>query len=268
MSDLVFDARVLANDEIGSDIWILRLSTPRSLETFRAGAFLHIQVDPGQVPLFRRAYSILSARHQEAEVLYKVAGAGTRLLSRHTAGDTVSVVGPLGNSFTTPGPDEMAVMVAGGVGLPPVLRWIENLSASGVARDRMVMLYGARNEGELVLRDRVLATGVRVEYATDDGSFGYHGRVTDLLSKEHEAASARKARMRYYACGPAAMLSACSGFTEKSLVPGELALETPMPCGTGICLGCVVPCRSGDEVVFKRTCIDGPIFSAGDVLWP
>lgn len=268
MSDLVFDARVLANEPIGSDIWILRLATPRSLEGFRAGEFLHIQVDPSPWPLFRRAYSILSAHRQEAEVLYKVTGTGTRLLSRRARGESVSVVGPLGNSFTPPGPAEEAVMVAGGVGLPPVLRWLESLKDAGVARERMVLLYGARDAAELVLRDRVQATGVRVEYATDDGSLGYHGRITDLLPKEHQVAAARQARVRYYACGPGAMLAACSKFTEASGVPGELALETPMPCGTGICLGCVVACRDGKDVVFKRTCIDGPIFSAGDVVWP
>jgi dihydroorotate dehydrogenase electron transfer subunit len=268
VSDLVFDARVLANEAIGSDIRVLRLALPRSLEGFRAGLFLHLQVDPGPLPLFRRAYSLLSARGHEAEVLYKVTGAGTRLLAGRAPGESISVVGPLGNSFTAPADGETAVMVAGGVGLPPVLRWVENLQASGFEQGRLVMLYGARDAQELVLRDRVDALGVRVKYATDDGSFGYHGRVTDLLAGEHDAARAAGASIRYYACGPAAMLSACSEFTRRTGVPGELALETPMPCGTGVCLGCIVPCREGDQVVYKRTCWEGPIFDAQEVVWP
>jgi dihydroorotate dehydrogenase electron transfer subunit len=210
----------------------------------------------------------LSARKNEVEVLYKVAGAGTRLLSRRAPGDTISAVGPLGNSFTRPEPDETAVMVAGGVGLPPVLRWAENLRDAGWARDRQVMLYGARNSGELVLRDRVEAVGIRTEYATDDGSFGYYGRIIDLLAREHQAAAAHGGRLRYYACGPGAMLAACGEFTKATGVPGELALETAMPCGTGVCLGCIIPCRDGDQVVFKRTCIEGPIFQAAEVVWP
>lgn len=268
MSDLVFDALVTANEDIGSDNWILRLSTPKSLEGFRAGAFLHLQVDPGPVPLFRRAYSLLSAQGHEVEVLYKVSGAGTRLLSRRSPGEQISVVGPLGNSFSPPGANEVAVMVAGGVGLPPVLRWAENLCESGVARDRQVILFGARDQGELVLRDRVEKLGIRVEYATDDGSLGYKGRITDLLAREQERAESQGLSLMYYACGPGAMLAACAEFTKQSGVPGELALETPMPCGTGVCLGCIVPCREGDSVVFKRTCIEGPIFRADEVVWP
>ena len=268
MNDLVFDARVVSNQEIGSDIRLLRLALPRSLEGFKAGVFLHLKVDPGPLPLFRRAYSLLSARGNEVELLYKVTGAGTRLLARREPGDTISVVGPLGNSFTPPVDGEAAVMVAGGVGLPPMLRWTENLCEAGLARDRQVLLYGARQAGELVLRDRVEATGVRVEYATDDGSFGYHGRVTDLLAQEQIAARAHGRTLRYYACGPAAMLAACALFTQRTGVPGELALETPMPCGSGVCLGCIVPCRNGDEVVYKRTCVDGPVFDAREVVWP
>lgn len=268
MTDLVFDARVVAHLDLGADVRILRLSVPHSLEGFRAGRFLHIQVDPGPLPLFRRAYSILSAHGNEVEVLFKLAGAGTRLLARRGIGEAISVVGPLGNSFTPPASDETAVLVAGGVGLPPVLRWAENLLEAGCQADHQVMLYGARHAGELVLRDRLAALGLRVEYSTDDGSFGYHGRVTELLSRELERAVAQGRGIRYYACGPASMLASCAQFTERTGVHGELSLETPMPCGTGVCLGCIVPCRDGDQTRYKRTCMEGSIFSAAEVIWP
>ncbi len=268
MSDLVFDARVAAQEDLGSDIRLLRLSVPRSLEGFRAGLFLHIQVDPGPLPLFRRAYSILAAHGKEVEVLYKVSGAGTKLLARRAPGESISVVGPLGNSFTSPAKDEVAVMVAGGVGLPPVLRWSENLFEAGWAANRQVMLYGARDSGELVLRDRIAKLGVRTEYATDDGSFGHRGRITELLAREHEKAGAQGLKVRYYACGPAAMLASCAEFSKNTGVQGELALETAMPCGTGVCLGCIVPCHQGDQIRYKRTCMEGPIFDAGEVVWP
>jgi dihydroorotate dehydrogenase electron transfer subunit len=273
VSDLVFDARVVAHDDIGADIWILRLETPHSFVGFAAGAFLHLQVDPGPQPLFRRAYSILSARDHEVEILYKVMGAGTRLLNRRRPGDTLSALGPLGNTFQAPKQGERAVLLAGGVGMPPILRWAENLLARGVSADRVVFAYGARNADELVLRDRVEALGVRVVYATDDGSLGHKGRITEVLRTEMEEAARARDQVRYYACGPGAMLAACSRITEQTGTPGELALETPMPCGTGVCLGCIIPCRSdatagGENAVFKRTCIDGPIFDAGVVLWP
>ena len=270
MSDLVFDAQVVGNEDIGSDIWILRLSTPQSYEGFAAGAFFHIQVDPGGQPLFRRAYSILAAHGRETEILYKVAGAGTLLLSQKRAGDVVSVVGPLGNTFGELTTGQRAILVAGGVGLPPILRWAENLLERGIDPRTIVFAYGARDAGELALRDRVEALGVRVRYATDDGSLGHHGRITDLLLREIDAAEENHAIVTYYACGPGAMLAACSVVTQQTGVEGELALETPMPCGTGVCLGCIVPCRTDGEdgTLFRRTCIDGPILPASEVVWP
>jgi dihydroorotate dehydrogenase electron transfer subunit len=267
---LIFDARVLANDPVGGDNWILRLSTNRDISDFRAGAFYHLKVDPGPFPLFRRAYSVLSATRDSADVLYKVTGTGTRLLSRRRAGETISAVGPLGNTFTSPGAGETAILVAGGVGVPPILRWAENLMADGVPKSRIAFLFGARTADELVLRDRLARLGIPIRFATDDGTEGYHGRVTDLLRGEWETLKARGARARYYACGPSPMLKACTELSLKFDLHGELALETPMPCGSGVCLGCIIPTRGSqdDAPTYRRTCIDGPIFDAREVLWP
>jgi dihydroorotate dehydrogenase electron transfer subunit len=269
VTDLVFDARVLANDSIGGDIWILRLGVPSTDHGYHAGAFLHLKVDPGPLPFFRRAYSVLTAESAEVEVLYKVTGAGTRLLASRKAGEEMSAMGPLGNAFTPPSEGEHAVMVAGGVGLPPVLRWAEEQMASGWPAERITFIYGAQNEAELVLRPRVEALGAEVRYATDDGSFGHAGRVTELLTEEIDRAAAHGARVRYYACGPGAMLAACSAVSGNTGAAGELALETPMPCGSGVCLGCIVLCRGQDEgeTVYRRTCVEGPIFPAREVMW-
>ena len=269
MSDLVFNAQVTANDDIGSDIWILRLATPHSLSGFAAGEFLHIQVDPTPNPLFRRAYSILSANEDEVEVLYKVMGAGTRLLSHRRPGQSISVLGPLGNTFERPGENADAVLLAGGVGLPPILRYAENLLNDGFDAQRIVLCYGARNVGELALRDRAERLGVRIQYATDDGSLGHQGRITELLMLEVDRVQREGRSLKYYACGPGAMLAACSKVTAERGVPGQLALETPMPCATGVCLGCIIACNGeSGEQVFRRTCIDGPIFNAEEVVWP
>lgn len=267
---MIFDARVLANDAIGGDHWILTLSTPGDLSAVRAGAFLHVKVDPGPFPLFRRAYSILSAGRDEVELLYKVTGTGTQLLSRRRVGDSISVMGPLGNGFTTPAAGELALLVAGGVGVPPILRWARNLLADGVHARDIVILFGARTREELVLRDRLLALGVALEFSTDDGTEGHHGRVTDLLTRHLEQARKTGRRARFYACGPTPMLVACSRIATLHDQPGELALETPMPCGSGVCLGCIIPvrARAGDAPEYRRICTDGPIFDAREVVWP
>jgi dihydroorotate dehydrogenase electron transfer subunit len=270
MSELVFTAEVRANDRVCGDLYLLRLHTGRDLSGAGAGAFLHLKVDAGPYPLFRRAYSLLSATATEVEILYKVTGTGTRLLRRHRAGDTISALGPLGNSFTLPAAGERAVCVAGGVGLPPVLRWAQQLVHAGVTSERLLFLYGARNQAELILRDRLDRLGIPAEYATDDGSYGFHGRITDLLLKAVRSARQNATPLRYYACGPAPMLAECARITEREDVPGELALETPMPCGSGVCLGCIVPCRGESEAKpeYRRTCVDGPVFDAREVLWP
>lgn len=267
---MIHDVTVASNEELASGIWLMRIRTVEDYSDFRAGAFFHIQVDPGPYPLFRRAYSILGATTDEAEILYKVAGMGTRLLSRRYPGDVISVMGPLGNTFTAPAADEQALLIAGGIGMPPILRWAENLLEAGVEAERITFIYGARTGTELVLRDRIERLGFEVRYATDDGTMGTHGFVTELLKSEMESLRGTGRSGRFYACGPAPMLAALSRVSESDGIPGELSLETPMPCGSGVCLGCIIPCRSGDSdtIEYKRTCIDGPIFPAQEVVWP
>lgn len=269
MTPTVFDGRVISNELLSRDLWLLRMAVPVDLSGSSAGEFLHVKVDAGDFPLFRRAYSILSATPSEVELLYKVTGVGTGLLRRRAVGDRVSVMGPLGNAFVAPGARELAVCVAGGVGLPPILRWAVELIGKGVPSDRLQFIYGARSVDELVLRDRVDELECTVQYATDDGSCGHHGRVTELLEAAIEPAAARGYRVRFYACGPEPMLAACSAVCMERDIEGVLSLETPMPCGSGVCLGCVVPCRLDEQSdpVYRRTCIDGPVFNAREVLW-
>lgn len=266
---MIFDAKVIANEEIAPDIWVIRFTTESDLSDFRAGAFLHIRVDDGPYPLFRRAFSILAAKPGEAEVLYKTAGIGSRLLSKRRPGEWISMIGPLGNTFRLPDAGTHAILVAGGVGMPPIYRWAQNLLAAGVAAARITFIYGARNASELVLRDRVEALGVEVRYATDDGSYGHHGLVTDIVLEAVETQRAAGAAMRFYACGPGPMLAALTRIGHETAMPGELSLETPMPCAVGVCLGCVVPCRADDNhIEYRRTCVDGPILDAREVVWP
>jgi len=266
---VIFDASITHQEVLAPGIWLMRFETAEDYSGFRAGAFFHIQVDPGPYPMFRRAYSILGASANEAEILYKVAGVGSTLLSRRKVGDVISVMGPLGNSFSEPASDEHALLVAGGIGMPPILRYAENLLQAGVTPDRITFIYGARTAAELVLRDRIEALGITVLYATDDGSTGTHGYVTDVLRQEAETLQGAGKSGRFYACGPEPMLAALTELSRTESLPGELSLETPMPCGAGVCLGCIIPCKcSGDDVEYKRTCIDGPIFRAQEVVWP
>jgi len=202
-------------------------------------------------PYLPRALSV--ARYAEAECHYLLedVGPGTQRLCELEAGDEVLALGPLGRGFADPPTGRRAVLVGGGVGIAPLAILQDALDAEGAGatvllgfRDR------ARAEGAALLRDARLAT--------DDGSVGHHGLLTDLLADELE----RNADSLVYSCGPAAMLEAVRALCAERDVPAQLALEAPMACGFGACFGCAVARRGGG---YLRVCIDGPVLDAGEL---
>ena len=157
-------------------------------------------------------------------------------------GDRLLVLGPLGTGFAAPAGGRRAILVGGGVGIAPLVILRDSLGAGSAAL--LGFRDGARAAGASLL------PGARV--ATDDGSAGHHGLVTDLLEEE----LARDAHAVVYACGPAAMLEGVRAICAAGSVPAQLALEAPMACGFGACFGCVVPRRGGG---YLRVCVDGPV---------
>jgi NAD(P)H-flavin reductase len=197
-------------------------------------------------PFLPRAFSVLR-RHEDGtlDFLLEDVGPGTRRLCELRAGDGLWLLGPLGIGFRRPEPRQRPLLVGGGVGIAPLAIWQDALGASAL------VLLGFRDahhaEGAGLLR------GARV--ATDDGSFGFHGLVTELLREELDA------RSMVYACGPPPMLEAVRALCEAQKVPAQLALESGMACGYGACFGCVVPTRTG----YVRLCVDGPVLDASDL---
>ena len=197
-------------------------------------------------PFLPRAFSVLR-RHEDGtlDFLFEDVGPGTRRLCELRAGDGLWLLGPLGVGFRAPGDDRRALLVGGGVGIAPLAIWQDTLGP-----DALVLL-GFRDahhaEGAGLLR------GAQV--ATDDGSVGHHGLVTELLREQIDRSCV------VYACGPPPMLEAVRALCEAQDVPAQLALESGMACGFGACFGCVVPTRNG----YVRLCVDGPVLDA-DVL--
>jgi len=150
------------------------------------------------------------------------------------------------------------VLVGGGVGIPPLVFWASRLAALTVPMD-LVALVGAATDDYLVGLEHFRRARALTRVATDDGSAGHHGRVTELLPPLLEGV-----RATVYACGPMPMLAAVARIAEEHAVPAELALEAPMACGVGACLGCTVPRRGGG---YARVCTDGPVFAATDIAW-
>jgi NAD(P)H-flavin reductase len=195
-------------------------------------------------PYLPRAFSIARRAQGEWHFLLEDVGPGSRRLCELHAGERVLSLGPLGRGFAPPA-QERAILVGGGAGIAPLAILQDTLAGEATVllgfRDR------ERAEGAALL------TGAQV--ATDDGSSGHRGRVTDLL--ERELASA--ARAQVFACGPAAMLEAVRALCARREIACQLALETPMACGFGACYGCAVPRRGGG---YLRLCVEGPVLDA------
>jgi NAD(P)H-flavin reductase len=198
-------------------------------------------------PYLPRAFSFLRARDGELSFMFEGVGPGTSRLAEMTAGEALWITGPLGEGFRPPHDRRRPLLAGGGVGVPPLAAWATEL--------------GARPPALLGFRDREHAAGAavmseaQVTVATDDGSVGHQGLVTELLAAE----LARDRHAVVYSCGPPAMLEAVRALCGEHDVPAQLALEAGMACGFGACYGCVVPVRDGGYV---RICIDGPVLDA------
>ncbi len=215
----------------------------------------------GRDPLLPRAFSLLSAGPGDsAEILAKAVGRGTALLERALPGAELDVLGPLGNSFPDPHPDTVDLLVAGGVGLPPLYMQAAHAAARGQV-DRLEMIYGGRRAVDLVLLREMEAMRLPLFLATESGETGDRGVVTKTLEARLDAHRGKPVRI--LSCGPNGMLWAVARLARDRTVPCFISLEEQMACGIGVCLGCAVPARSRP---FRYVCSNGPVFDAADVL--
>ena len=250
-------ARVVENRALARGNFVLRLSLPdegAALSHSLPGQFVMLRGEWGRDPLLPRAFSILRLCDGGCEILVKAIGRGTRLLQLALEGAPMSVLGPLGQPFPPPQPPRVDLLVAGGVGLAPLL-WLAEKYRDGAYH----LLYGARTAEDLVLLDDIAATGCKLTLTTEDGSRGVRGRVTDAM-KSVEAA-------RVLTCGPNAMMRAVVDIAKKHEVPCLVSVEGEMACGIGVCLGCALPLTDGTRP-FAYACVDGPVFDASKVVIP
>ena len=201
-------------------------------------------------PYLPRAFSVLRCRDGFLEFVLEDVGPGTHRLGGLGPGDEMWVLGPLGVGFAAPTGLRRCVLVGGGVGIAPLAIWQDDLLAVG---HEPRVLLGFRTAEHAM--GATLLSGARV--ATDDGSTGQRGLVTDLLEAELDADD----HALVYACGPPAMLEAVRVLCLARGVPTQLALESGMACGFGACFGCVVPTRQG----YRRVCLDGPVFDGAEL---
>jgi len=250
----------------GRTSFVLRLGGYDALRGARPGQFVMLRGEWGRDPLLPRAFSILRVLDDAScEILVKAIGRGTRLLEQTRVGATFSVLGPLGRPFPAPEPGRTDLLVAGGVGLAPLLWHAEVAHAAGLTTE---LFYGGRSADDLVLLDEIERAGCRVHLTTEDGSFqgGTHGRVTVALAARLVEGNLG-ARPHVLTCGPNAMMRAVVELAHQHRVPCLVSVEGEMACGIGACLGCAVPLTDGPKP-FGYACTDGPVFDAARIVIP
>ncbi|OQX11234.1 MAG: hypothetical protein BWK76_19460 [Desulfobulbaceae bacterium A2] len=250
-------AEILAMQALTADMYRCRLHAPQIAAAARPGQFVMVRVSQGLDPLLRRPLSIHRVDRVTVELLFKVVGRGTALLAAAAVGGRLDLVGPLGHGFSedtsTP-----VLLEGGGMGIAPLLFLAARLRAAAPGQSLPVLL-GARHRGELeVLAEDFVGVGCEVHVATDDGSLGHHGLVTELFSRVARPGA------RVAACGPWPMLRAVACQCREQGYACEVSLETMMACGLAACLGCAVPRPGGG---YAHVCKDGPVFAAGEVVW-
>ena len=247
-------AVIVSQKCIGTDIYDMVLSFPRGAKEAKPGQFIAMYCEDG-TKLLPRPISIcgIDAEKGTLRVVYRIAGEGTRLFSEMREGDSLEVLGPLGNGFTMK--EEKAIIVGGGIGIPPMLELAKQLSC-----EKTVVL-GYRDE--LFLKDE-FESYADVAVATEDGSCGTKGAVIDAIK---EAGVDGKV---IYACGPMPMLKALAEYAEAHDMEAQISLEERMACGIGACLGCICKTKKKDHhtnVNNQRICKDGPVFDAKEVVF-
>jgi dihydroorotate dehydrogenase electron transfer subunit len=210
-----------------------------------------LELDPDRLrldPLLPRPMAVYRADGSRLEFRFKRVGRGTELLGRLSAGERIGVVGPLGNGFPEPDPGSRAILVGGGTGIASLLGLAAQLAGAEV-------LLGGRTRDDILGLEDFEALGCRLALATEDGSSGHRGLVTELL--EPRAGDA------VYACGPTPMMRRVADLAEAAGARCFVSLETHMACGFGVCLGCAVPTPAG----FRYVCTHGPVFESTTLEW-
>jgi len=327
-------AEVSSLRRLHADYYLQRFTSPRLV--FEPGQFIMVKPSGSLDPFLPRAYSILRVQRPGrqavrlnspqarggktvVEILYKVIGKGTTALSQLKRGDRVDFLGPLGNGYGIPRSLTTALLVAGGIGVPPVVALAERLkgsrfrvqgSRSGknghrssvIGRLKIVAFIGGKTRHDVLCVADLRKAGATVHVATEDGSLGHQGLVTDLLEsflrssdfgelsravngQRTSASSVEPSTI--YACGPHPMLGAVARLAKRFEIPCQVSLEAEMGCGFGACMGCVIPVRGSgvrgqgsgkpptmngelstiNQASYKLCCKDGPVFDAQEIAW-
>ena len=256
--------RVLDHQQLSPQHYKLTLASPYISSHAEPGQFVNVKCAEGYDPLLRRPLSIhrISKEHKRFELLYEVVGKGTELLSHSSVGSEIDILGPLGKGFTVNPDKKISILVAGGMGVAPLLFLAEYL------KNKVKVLYiliGAKSRDLVLCEEEFKNISDQVLIATDDGSYGKKGFISDLLLNFlNDQLGTRDAGLAtIYSCGPQPMLRAISDLAFQKKIDCQVSMEQKMACGIGTCLGCVIQTKDG----YKKVCDEGPVFDGKDIIW-
>ena len=283
--DTIFveDGEVLSINAFAGDQFIMRIRAPKCATTAEPGSFVHITCDDS-LPM-RRPLSIMRVADDWIEILYKIVGQGLRLLSQKEPGDSVSVLGPIGQPFRMSPERPNTLLIGGGVGIPPMVYIADWLRQSGSNWNPFAILGSEipfpfelqKSSIEIAGIDESVSStmplleswGIPTRLTSLQGFEGCHnGYVTDLANSWLATLSDNElAKVEVFACGPTPMLKAVADLAAQYDLPCQVSLEEFMACAVGGCAGCTVKINTPEGVAMKRVCVDGPVFDATTVIW-
>lgn len=251
--------RVAGQERMTGDVYRIRIEGD-FLEDFareaKAGQFVNVYMKDKST-LLPRPISLCRIHSGQLELVYRVVGKGTREMAGYRVGEPIRLSSPLGNGFDqNRHPFGSALLVGGGVGVPPLVQLAEELNQKAI---RCTAVLGFQKEPFLIKEMEKICDKVLV--ATEDGSFGFAGNVVQLIEKEGLSAD------QGFSCGPKPMLKALSDLLREGNMPLQVSLEERMGCGYGGCVGCAVDLRRDGKILRKAVCKDGPVFWAEEVFW-
>jgi dihydroorotate dehydrogenase electron transfer subunit len=245
-------ARVVSNKHLTANIYDLVLSCPKIAKEAKAGQFVEVYTGSAEY-LLARPISICEITADGVRLVFQAVGKGTEIFSQLKSGDEVKVLGPCGNGYSLK-KDKSALLVGGGIGVPPLLETVKQLGGGTV-------VLASRNKELSILEDEFKKAGATVYIATDDGSLGFKGNAVQLLREKALTADV------IYSCGPKIMLKFLTEYAVEKGIECQVSMEERMACGIGACVGCVVKIKNGDDWEHKKVCKDGPVFDGREVVW-
>ena len=252
--------QIIEKKRYGPDGYLFRFLAPELVNTAAPGQFVMLRWSDGFDPLLRRPFSFhrFDKKLGTFDILFRVVGKGTALLAEKKLGESCNILGPLGNGFKLKSEFSNPVILAGGMGVAPMLALADQL---GVSKIKPSVFLGAKSQEELWCAEQFEPLGCETQLATDNGSLGFKGTVLELFKSEIRN---QKSEM-IYACGPEPMLKQLAALAREHKFRCQILLETNMACGLGTCQGCVTPVVGPEQ--YKLVCKDGPVFDSNEIRW-